>query len=133
MQGGKIIAIGFAMGFAFNTIMQVLKGWKEVPGKVFGRPFEGGSISLENNPVLLGVGYIIGPRIAGIMFAGGALSYLVLIPMIKFFGSGLTEPLAPATKLISEMGIQGKNSIQGDYILYIGSGCGCCRRHYQSL
>jgi putative OPT family oligopeptide transporter len=122
MQGGKIIAIGFAMGFAFNSIMQVLKGWKEVPGKVFGKPFEGGSISLENNPALLGVGYIIGPRIAGIMFAGGALSYLVLIPMIKFFGSGLTEPLAPATKLISDMGIQGRNSIQGDYILYIGAG-----------
>lgn len=122
MQGGKIISIGFAMGFLFNSIMQVLKGWKEVPTKVFGRPFEGGSISLENNPALLGVGYIIGPRIAGIMFAGGALSYLVLIPMIKYFGAGLLDPLAPATIPISEMGIQGKNSIQGDYILYIGAG-----------
>jgi putative OPT family oligopeptide transporter len=122
MQGGKIISIGFAMGFLFNALMQVLKGWKEVPTKVFGRPFEGGSISLENNPALLGVGYIIGPRIAGIMFAGGALSYLVLIPMIKYFGSGLLEPLAPGTIPISQMGIQGKNSIQGDYILYIGAG-----------
>src|SRR5687768_13902572 len=122
MQGGKIIAIGFAMGFAFNSLMQVLKGWKEAPTKIFGRPFEGGSISLENNPALLSVGYIIGPRIAGVMFAGGALSYLVLIPMIKYFGSGLLDPLAPATIPISEMGIQGKNSIQGDYILYIGAG-----------
>ena len=122
MQGGKIISIGFLMGFLFNSLMQVLKGWKEVPTKVFGRPFEGGSISLENNPALLGVGYIIGPRIAGIMFAGGALAYLVLIPMIKYFGSGLIDPLAPATIPISEMGIQGKNSIQGDYILYIGAG-----------
>src|SRR5688500_7923558 len=121
-RGGKIIAIGFAMGFAFNSLMQVLKGWKEAPTKIFGRPFEGGSISLENNPALLGVGYIIGPRIAGVMFAGGALSYLVLIPMIKYFGSGLLDPLAPATIPISEMGIQGKNSIQGDYILYIGAG-----------
>jgi hypothetical protein len=99
-----------------------LKGWKETPTKVFGRPFEGGSISNENNPALLGVGYIIGPRIAGIMFAGGALSYLVLIPLIKYFGAGLVEPLAPATIPISEMGIQGKNSIQADYILYIGAG-----------
>ncbi len=122
INGGKIISIGFAMGFAFNAIMQVLKGWKEIPTKVFGRPFEGGSISLENNPALLGVGYIIGPRIAGIMFAGGALSYLVLIPMIKYFGSGLLGPLAPAVVPISEMGIQGKNSIQADYILYIGAG-----------
>ena len=80
-------------------------------------------MSLENNPALLGVGYIIGPRIAGIMFAGGALSYLVLIPMIKYFGAALLEPLAPATsKLISEMAIQGKDSIQSTYVLYIGAG-----------
>lgn len=122
LHGGKIISIGFALGFLFNAIMQVGKGWKEVPEKIFGKPFEGGSVSLENNPALLGVGYIIGPRIAGIMFAGGALSYLVLIPMIKYFGSGLLEPLAPATVPIAEMAIQGKDSIQGDYILYIGAG-----------
>ncbi len=121
-RGGKIISIGFAMGFLFNTLMLVLKAWKETPTKVFGRPFEGGSISNENNPALLGVGYIIGPRIAGIMFAGGALAYLVLIPMIKFFGSGLAEAVAPGTVPISAMGIQGKNSIQADYILYIGAG-----------
>ncbi len=121
-HGGKIISIGFLMGFAFNTIMQVFKGWKDTPSKTFGSPLEGGSISLDNNPALLGVGYIIGPKIAGVMFAGGALSYLVLIPMIKYFGSGLTEPLAPGTIPISEMGIQGNNSIQADYILYIGAG-----------
>lgn len=121
-HGGKIISIGFGLGFLFNTLMLVFKGWKETPTKVFGRPFEGGSISNENNPALLGVGYIIGPRIAGIMFAGGALAYLVLIPLIKFFGSGLTEALAPGTVPISAMGIQGKNSIQADYILYIGAG-----------
>ena len=121
-HGGKIITIGFVIGFLFNTLMTVFKGWKDVPSKEFEAPFRGGSISLENNPALLGVGYIIGPRIAGIMFAGGALSYLVLIPMIKYFGEGLTAPLAPATKLISEMGIEGRNSIQSDYILYIGAG-----------
>ncbi|HZH35262.1 MAG TPA: OPT/YSL family transporter, partial [Pyrinomonadaceae bacterium] len=120
--GGKVISIGFIIGFLFNTVMTVFKGWKDVPSKEFEAPFRGGSISLENNPALLGVGYIIGPRIAGIMFAGGALSYLVLIPMIKYFGEGLTSPLAPATKLISEMGIEGRNSIQSDYVLYIGAG-----------
>ena len=123
MSGGKIISIGFVFGFLFNSIMQVFKGWKDVPTKEFGAPFEGGSISLENNPALLGVGYIIGPRIAGIMFAGGALSYLVLIPMIKYFGAGLAEPLSPATtKTIADMAIEGKDSIQSTYILYIGAG-----------
>jgi uncharacterized oligopeptide transporter (OPT) family protein len=57
------------------------------------------------------------------MFAGGALSYLVLIPMIKFFGGALAQPLPPATALrIGEMAIEGKDSIQGTYILYIGAG-----------
>jgi len=121
--GGKVIAVGFGIGFLFNSLMQVFKGWKESPGKEFDAPFRGGSVSLENNPALLGVGYIIGPRIAGIMFAGGALAYLVLIPMIKYFGTGLLEPLAPATsKLISDMAIQGKDSIQSTYVLYIGAG-----------
>ena len=121
-QGGKVIAAGFGIGFLFNSLMQVFKGWKEVPSKQFGAPFEGGSISLENNPALLGVGYIIGPKIAGVMFAGGALSYLVLIPMIRYFGEGLTTALAPATIPISQMGIEGKNSIQSEYVLYIGAG-----------
>lgn len=122
IHGGKIISLGFVLGFGFNALMQVFKGWKDIPTKVFGPPYEGGSISLENNPALLGVGYIIGPRIAGIMFAGGALSYLVLIPMIKYFGSGLAGALAPGTIPIAEMAIQGRNSIQADYILYIGAG-----------
>lgn len=122
-QGGKIISIGFVMGFAFNSLMQIFKAWKEYPTKVFGKPFESASVSLENNPALLGVGYIIGPRIASIMCAGGVLSYLVLIPMIKYFGANLTTPLAPSTsKLISEMAIQGGSSIQSTYILYIGAG-----------
>jgi putative OPT family oligopeptide transporter len=121
--GGKVIAVGFGIGFLFNSLMQVFKGWKESPSKEFGAPFTGGSISLENNPALLGVGYIIGPRIAGIMFAGGALSYLVLIPMIKYFGAALVAPLAPSTsKLIADMAIQGKDSIQSTYVLYIGAG-----------
>ena len=45
-------------------------------------PFDAASISIENDPALLGVGYIIGPRIASLMAGGGMLSYLVLIPAI---------------------------------------------------
>ena len=120
--GGMIIAGGFAIGFIYNVIMKVFSGWREYPTKEFDEPFRGGSVSLENNPALLGVGYIIGPRIAGIMFAGGAMAYWVLIPMIRYFGDLLTEPLAPATTLIREMPIEGAASIQSEYILYIGAG-----------
>ena len=57
-------------------------------------PLKGGSISAEISPELLGVGYIIGPRIASIMMAGGVLSCLVLTPLIKFFGEGLQRRAA---------------------------------------
>src|SRR3989454_5362802 len=118
--GGKTIMAGFGIGFLYYGIQEILKTWKEYPSKIFGQPFEGGSVSIENNPALLGVGYIIGPRIASIMAAGGVLSYLVLIPAIKFFGAGWTVPLAPETaKLIRDMDV---SQVQKAYILYIGAG-----------
>ena len=121
LQGGKIISIGFGIGFLYNVLMQVFSLWKGEPEKVFSdNTLKGGSIALETNPALLGVGYIIGPYIASIMMAGGVLSYLVLIPMIKFFGEGMTEPLAPElSKTIAEMS---PGQIRGAYILYIGAG-----------
>src|SRR6058998_1788772 len=118
--GGKTIITGFGIGFIYYALEQIWKTWKEYPTKVFGKPFEGGSISIENNPALLGVGYIIGPRIASIMVGGGVLSYLVLIPAIKFFGSGWATPLAPETAhLIKDMSV---SEIQKAYVLYIGAG-----------
>ena len=80
-----------------------LKGWKDTSNFEFGAPLKAGSIGAEISPELLGVGYIIGPRIAFTMAAGGVLSYLLLIPMIKFFGDLLTVPLSPGTMLIRDM------------------------------
>jgi putative OPT family oligopeptide transporter len=118
--GGKTIIAGFGIGFLYYGIQEIWKTWKEYPTKIFGRPFEAGSVSIENNPALLGVGYIIGPRIAAIMAGGGVLSYLVLIPAIKYFGSGWTTPLSPETaNLIKDMSV---SQIQKAYVLYIGAG-----------
>jgi putative OPT family oligopeptide transporter len=117
--GAKTIFAGLGIGFVYQVLMTGFKGWKEVPEKVFGAPFKAGSISAEISPALLGVGYIIGPRIASIMCAGGVLAYLVLIPAIKFFGSGMTTALPPGTVPISEMS---PSQIRGAYVLYIGAG-----------
>jgi putative OPT family oligopeptide transporter len=118
--GGKIIFAGFGIGFLYYGLQRVFKLWNEEPTKEFGAPFERASVAIENNPALLGVGYIIGPRISSIMFAGGVLSYLVLIPMIHYFGAALATPLAPETsKLIGAMGV---GDIQKNYVLYIGAG-----------
>lgn len=114
-----IIFVGFAIGLAYKALLKLFLLWKEVPEKVFGAPFKGGSISAEISPELLGVGYIIGPRIASIMCAGGVLSYLVLIPAIKFFGDHVTGIVAPGTIPISDMG---PHEVRGAYILYIGAG-----------
>ena len=106
--GGKTIFTGFGIGFIYQSAMNAFNAWKNTPEKIFGAPFKAGSISMTIEPALLGVGYIIGPRIGSIMCAGGVLAYLVLIPAIKFFGestigvvisaivvfSGVAAPLA---------------------------------------
>ena len=121
LRGGKIISIGFAFGFLFNALMKVLFFWKESPGYDFSeKGFKGASVSSDNDPTLLGVGYIIGPKIAGLMMGGGVLSYLVLIPIIKFFGDSATSPIAPEiSKTIADMS---PGNVRSAYVLYIGAG-----------
>ena len=113
------IFAGFSIGLIYKIANIALKGWKDVPEKVFGAPMKSGSVAVEVSPELLGVGYIIGPRIASIMCAGGVLTYLMLIPLIKFFGDGLSVPVAPGAMPISEMS---PGQIRGAYVLYIGAG-----------
>src|SRR5688572_3498710 len=118
--GAKTIFAGFAVGLVYTTLMKAFYTWKEYPTKVFGDPFHNASVSVESSPALLGVGYIIGPRIASIMAAGGVLAYLVLIPMISFFGRYLGGTIVPpGTTPIGEMG---PDQIRNDYVLYIGAG-----------
>ena len=114
-----IIFGGFGVGLLYKTLSVSLKGWKDTVNFEFGAPLKGGSAGAEVSPELLGVGYIIGPRIAFTMAAGGVLSYLLLIPMIKFFGDLLTVPLSPGTTLIRDMS---PDDIRNAYVLYIGAG-----------
>ncbi|HEX8560562.1 MAG TPA: oligopeptide transporter, OPT family [Pyrinomonadaceae bacterium] len=119
-SGAKTIFAGFAIGLVYTTLMKAFYTWKEYPTKVFGEPFNNASVSVESSPALLGVGYIIGPRIASIMAAGGVLAYLVLIPMISFFGQFLGATVVPpGTTPIAEMG---PDDIRNAYVLYIGAG-----------
>ena len=113
------IFTGFGIGLVYKTLMAAFRCWKDVPEKIFGPPLKAASISMDISPELLGVGYIIGPRIGSIMCAGGVLSYMVLIPIIKYFGDGLSSALAPGTIPISQMSPAG---VRSAYILYIGAG-----------
>jgi putative OPT family oligopeptide transporter len=117
--GAKAIFSGLGIGIVYNVLNRVTRLWKDTPEKVFGPPFNGASVSAEISPELLGIGYIIGPRIAALMCGGGVLSYLVLIPMIKFYGEHIAGAVAPGKMPISAME---PDDVRQAYILYIGSG-----------
>jgi putative OPT family oligopeptide transporter len=117
--GARSIFTGLGVGIVYNVLNRVGRLWKDTPEKIFGAPFNGASVSAEISPELLGIGYIIGPRIAALMCGGGVLSYLVLIPMIKFFGASIPGVVAPGKMAIADMQ---PDDVRGAYILYIGSG-----------
>ena len=114
----RLLFQAFGIAFLYKFLMAGLKLWKEYPGRV-STFYKGASISAEVSPELLGVGYIIGPRIAGYLFAGGSLAYLVLIPAIKLFGSGLSQPIFAETKLIKDMS---PAEVRAAFVFYIGAG-----------
>ncbi|MBF0298239.1 MAG: oligopeptide transporter, OPT family [Oligoflexia bacterium] len=114
----KTVFTGFGIGLLYKFLNVGAKLWKDVPEQAISW-YKGSMFSTEVSPELLGVGYIIGPRVGCIMFAGGLLSTFVLIPAIYLFGSGALSPLFPATKLISEMST---HEIWKSYVLYIGAG-----------
>lgn len=120
-NAGTVFAgMGFAAAFKF-----LIDGLKLVPGEV---TLQGstktypGAIGTQIYPAVMSVGYICGPRIASYMFAGGLLSWCVLIPMIVIFGGQLI--LYPeATLTIGEIfAANGAAGIWGTYVRYIGAG-----------
>jgi putative OPT family oligopeptide transporter len=114
----KTVFAGFFTGLFYKIFGSGFKLWRDEVGHEFAS-FKGASVGAELSPEMLGVGYIIGPKNGCIMIAGAILSSWVLTPMIKLFGSGLTSPLFPGTKLISDMSI---HEIWKNYVLYIGAG-----------
>jgi putative OPT family oligopeptide transporter len=115
----KTVFAGLGVGGLFALGYKAFGLFKDIPEKIFGKWYDGGNLSLEVGPELLGVGYIIGTRIAMVMGAGGILSALVLMPAIKLFGSTGGVPIYPATTLIKDMA---PDDVWHQYILYIGAG-----------
>ena len=117
-NAGTVFAgMGFAALFKF-----IIDGLKAVPSEVSLR-FKGfaGEIGTQIYPAVMSVGYICGPRISSYMFAGGVLSWMVLIPMMVLFGKELI--LYPGNAPIGELfSSGGASAIWGTYIRYIGAG-----------
>ena len=114
----KTVFQAFGIAFGYKFLMTALKLWREYPSTVI-RSYQSAEVKIEASPELIGVGYIIGPRIAGYLFAGGCLAYVVLMPAIKLFGSAMTEPMFGTTKLIRDMDA---GEIRAAFVFYIGAG-----------
>ncbi|HZL99529.1 MAG TPA: oligopeptide transporter, OPT family, partial [Planctomycetota bacterium] len=123
-QGGtsaKTVFLGFFVGLAYATANLILKLWADVSSFTvdFWGKLRGGSLGFEVSPPMLGVGYIIGPRTAANMMAGGSLAFLILVPLIHLFGDSMAEVMYPADKLIRDMA---PGDVRNFFILYIGAG-----------
>ena len=136
----KMVFVGFGIALVHKFLTAAAKLWSSEPAtKLYSvnvatgakSGLKGGQISGELAPELLGVGYLIGPRIACLMMAGAVLSYFVLGPAIATFGQKLTEPVAPAEwdpdkpKDADNPGLirnMDPDDLRSKYLRYIGAG-----------
>jgi putative OPT family oligopeptide transporter len=110
---------GLGLGGVYTFLMNTVQAWTSQPEA---RPswFPGASFRAAITSEYLGVGYIIGPRVSGILFAGGIVSWLVMMPAIKFYGqlAGNT-PIYPSTIPIPQMT---PDDIWRSYVRPMGAG-----------
>ncbi len=135
-RGGKLATLvfsGLGIGALWKSLSWTFNIFRQEIGHSMARAsqFPNATLNVDISPEYLGVGYVIGPRIAGTMFAGGVLSWLVLLPLLSLLGASITTPFPPihpnfanhpATGLpflISEMS---PGQIWSAYIRYIGAG-----------
>ena len=116
--GSKAGAVFSGLGIAalYKFLTDGFKIWPSEVGHDI-KFFKGSSLGMQVLPALAGVGYICGPKISSYMFAGGTLSWFVLMPVIALFGADAT--VFPGTEVI---GTLDPGSLWGTYVRYIGAG-----------
>ncbi len=110
---------GLGLGGLYAFCMNTLTLWRDTP-TYSPKWLPGASLRANVTPEYLGVGYIIGPRIAGVMFAGGVFSWLLMMPAIQFFGS-----LAPSLALYPStvpIPLMTSDQLWSSYIRPMGAG-----------
>ncbi|MBC1500517.1 oligopeptide transporter, OPT family [Listeria weihenstephanensis] len=114
----KLVVFGFGVGALVKVLTDGFKVFRsDVQTGIYN--FQNAFIGTQIYPALLGVGFIIGPKIAGQMVAGGLMASLVLIPSIAFFGGGSSDVIFPATEALKNLDA---SMIWDNYIRYIGAG-----------
>jgi putative OPT family oligopeptide transporter len=122
-RGGSFasrVFLGLGLGGIY-TLFQNDNLFAAWPGTPDYQPkwLKGAAIRADVTPEYLGVGYIIGPRVAGVIFAGGVFSWLVVMPLIYFFGSHMPDAIYPGTKPIAMMS---PSELWASYIRPMGAG-----------
>ncbi len=127
-RGGSLatrVFLGLGLGgiYTFFQNKNLFRAW---PGSPEYQPdfgpqhvLKGSSINADATSEYLGVGYIIGPRVGGVIFAGGVFSWLVVMPLIYFFGKELGHPVYPGQTLIEQMS---PSDLWATYIKPMGAG-----------
>ena len=117
----KLVFKGLGIAVLYKSAMEIFGLWKTTPIYSWARDsaFPRATVNMDATPEYLGVGYIIGPRIAGVLVAGGVLSQLVMVPLIAILGDTMTSALPPGGEPIPDMSF---NEIRLSYVRYIGAG-----------
>ena len=117
----KMVFKGLGVATLYKVSMEILGLWKATPiySAAKDSAFPRATVNCDITPEYLGVGYIIGPKIAGVLVAGGILSQLVLVPLIAILGDTIASALPPGTIPIGDMNF---NQIRLSYVRYIGAG-----------
>ena len=124
-EGGSKAGTVFA-GLGIAAVYKFLADGTQLFKSEIGHTFEsykGSQVGIQVLPALAGVGYICGPKISSYMFAGGTLSWFVLMPLIALFGADAT--IFPASKTVTELLTMeggGPSALWSNYIKYIGAG-----------
>src|SRR3989449_6359938 len=126
-RGGALAATvfkGLGVGALWKSFSWIFQLFRTTVGHSMSRAsfFPNATLNVDISPEYMGVGYVIGPRIAGVMFAGGVLSWMVLLPLLSILGNYMPGPFppVPASGLrISEMTA---SQLWSAYIRYTGAG-----------
>ncbi len=121
-EGGgkaKIVFAGLGLSALYKILMGGFRLWPEVPNTDI-RFFKGANVGIDATPALLGVGYIIGPRISALMLGGAVLGYLGIAPLIAYIGTYIPDTLIPPGNIpIPDMSA---GDLRNFYIKYLGVG-----------
>jgi putative OPT family oligopeptide transporter len=126
-RGGALartVFMGLGTGAIWKSLSWIFQIFPTAIGYTVARTgvFPNATLNLDLSPEYMGVGYVIGPRIAGVMFAGGVLSWLVLLPLLSIMGNYMTVPFPPVPASGLRINQMSAGQLWSAYIRYTGAG-----------